>query len=117
MNRRIFAKSIIGGLGFSFAIGQTAGASKLRSPSKVFEAGHQMKSNDGLKMTLSGHDLPTSSRDQKQFVLTFDVHNASEPLQEKIYNLTDHNGQRHDIYMSPIDRNRLQAVYNWRTHA
>lgn len=117
MNRRLFAKSILGGLGFSLVAGPTVHAASIQPPVKQFEAGHQMKTADGMKMTLSGHSMPTANQDRQQFILTFDVHNGSERLAEKIYQLTDHNGQRHEIFMTPVSQNQLQAVYNWRTHA
>lgn len=118
MNRRIFAKTVIGGLGASVLSVPVVASTSLKSSSlNTFEAGHSMQTADGLKMTLSGHQLPTKDKDQKQFVLTFDVHNADSQLQEKIYQLTDHKGSKHEIFMSPVDNNQLQAVFNLRTHA
>jgi hypothetical protein len=117
MNRRLFNNSVLAAMGLGFLAGKTASAATFSGQQQAFEAGHQMATRDGLKMTLSQHELPLSNKDRKQFVLTFDVHNANEPLQEKIYQLTDHNGNTHDIFMSPVDQNKLQAVYNWRTHA
>ncbi len=118
MNRRKFAKTVVGGVGATIFSGQAMALSTApKSEPAVFEAGHSMQTNDGLKMTLSGHQLPTKDRDQKQFVLTFDVHNADTALQEKIYQLTDHKGIKHEIFMTPVDNNQLQAVYNLRTHA
>lgn len=116
MNRRHFAKSILGGVGLSVVAGSAVGSTTKHSPAQRFEAGHQMQSTDGLKMTLSGHTLPTKNQDRQQFILTFDVHNNSAPLHEKIYQLTDHHGVIHQLYMTPIDENKLQAVFNWRTH-
>lgn len=115
MNRRKFAKSVMGTMGVSMLAGPTLATTNANQIK--FEAGHQMKSDNGLKMTLSGHSLPTSNKDQKQFVLTFDVNNPNGSLDEKIYHLTDHNGQRHQMFMTPIDQNQLQAVFNWRTNA
>ena len=116
MNRRHFAKSILGGMGLSVVAGSAVGFGTKHSTGHRFEAGHQMQSTDGLKMTLSSHTLPTKDQDRQQFILTFDVHNNTAPLQEKIYHLTDHQGARHQLYMTPIDQNKLQAVFNWRTH-
>jgi hypothetical protein len=116
MNRRKFATTVMGTLGVSVL--SCPSLASITKPNQVnFEAGHQMKSDDGIKMTLSGHSLPTVNKDNKQFVLTFDVHNPNGSLDEKIYHLTDHNGQKHQIYMSPVDKNKLQAIYNWRTNA
>lgn len=118
MNRRIFAKSLMGGLGLSMLSTQAMSTTKTTDQSSfTFEAGHQMKTKDGLKMTLSGHSQPTKNQDHKQFILTFEVHNPSAPLVEKIYELTDHHGIHHQIYMTPVDNSKLQAVFNWRTHA
>ncbi len=116
MNRRKFAKTVMGTAGVSMFVGGAVSAATISNQAK-FEAGHQMRSVDGLKMTLSGHQLPTQNKDQQQFVLTFDVDNPGEQLKEKIYHLTDHNGKKHDIFMSPVDHNQLQAVFNWRVHA
>ncbi len=123
MNRRIFAKSVMGTIGASMLASQTM-ASKAIDPIKFeskfepkFKAGHQMLSDEGLNMTLSDHQLPTQNKDQMQFVLTFDVNNPNGNLDEKIYHLTDHNGKKHQMYMTPIDQNQLQAIFNWRTHA
>ncbi len=115
MNRRNFAKSVIITAGASAFIGRPVSASTVNQTK--FETGHQMRSDEGLKMTLSDHELPTLNKDQKQFVLTFDVDDPSERLQEKIYHLTDRNGKRHEIFMSPINNKQLQAVFNWRVHA
>ena len=114
MNRRIFAKSVVGTLGVSLMAAPTFASKK--SNQVKFEAGHQMQSDDGIKMTLSSHSLPTSNKDQKQFVLTFDVNNPNGSLQEKIYQRTDHHGQKHQIFMTPVDNHQLQAVFNWRTN-
>ena len=116
MNRRKFAKTVLGGLGASALASQAVYAAE-RTSKPGFEAGHRMHTADGLVMTLSGHHLPTSTQDEKQFVLTFDVHNGTQNLEEKIYQLTDHKGVKHQIYMTPVDKNQLQAVFNWRTHA
>lgn len=116
MNRRKFAQTVMGTAGVSMIVGGASATVPAVKP-KTFEAGHQMRSDDGLKMTLSGHQLPTRDKDQKQFVLTFDVDNPGERLQEKIYQLTDHHGKRHEMFMSPIENNQLQAVFNWRVHA
>ncbi|TDR22425.1 hypothetical protein [Marinicella litoralis] len=115
MNRRIFAKSVMGTMGISLIVAPSLAA--IKSKQHVFEAGHQMTSDEGLKMSLSGHSLPTANKDHKQFVLTFDVENPNGYLDEKIYHLIDHNGKKHQIFMSPVDKNKLQAVYNWRTNA
>ncbi|WP_154223476.1 DUF6916 family protein [Marinicella rhabdoformis] len=118
MNRRKFAKSIMGGIGATVMTSQVmASTVQAKSTSFQFEAGHTMRTEDGLNMTLSGHQLPTKNRDPKQFVLTFDVHNANGLLQENIYQLTDHKGVKHEIFMTPVNENQLQAVFNRRTHA
>ena len=115
MNRRLFAKTVAGTMGVSlFATGSLASQGTTESN---FEAGHQMTTDDGLKMTLSRHELPTKNKDRKQFTLTFDVENCDGQLLEKTYNLTDHKGVKHQIYMKPVAHNQLQAEYNWRTHA
>lgn len=117
MNRRLFNNSALAAVGLGFLASRKTSAATISDQHKAFEAGHQMVSSDGLKMTLSQHELPTAKKDRKQFILTFEVHNAQAPLQEKIYHLIDHNDKQHEIFMSPVDRHQLQAVYNWRTHA
>ncbi|WP_223787870.1 DUF6916 family protein [Marinicella meishanensis] len=117
MNRRHFAKSVMGGLGLSVLAGTAAQATAANHTKQAFEAGHEMRSAEGLNMTLHSHELPTRGRDRQQFILTFEVHNNTQPLAEKIYQLTDHRGQKHLLYMTPVDQQRLQAVFNWRTHA
>ena len=115
MNRRKFAKTVMGTLGISMVA--TGSLASSVSTTQNFEAGHQMTSEDGLKMVLSRHELPTSNKDQKQFTLTFEVENPNGQLVEKIYHLTDHKGKKHQIYMKPVAKNQLQAEFNWRTHA
>ena len=117
MNRRHFAKSVMGGLGLSVLAGSAAQATTRKQVTKAFEAGHQMHSAEGLNMTLQRHELPTADRDREQFILTFEVHNHNRPLAEKIYQLTDHRGAQHQLYMTPVEPNLLQAVFNWRTRA
>jgi len=117
MNRRHFAQSMLGALGLSALAGSHAQANTASKTKSGFEAGHQMRSSEGLKMTLSRHDLPTADRDRQQFILTFEVHDKPIQLAEKIYHLTDHHGTQHQLYMTPVSDNHLQAVFNWRTHA
>jgi len=118
MNRRIFAKTVIGTMGASLVVtGALASNNNSSATQTKFEAGHQMTTDDGLKMTLSQYELPTADKDNKQFTLTFDVENPSDQLVEKIYHLTDHKGIKHQIYMKPIDHKQLLAEFNWRTHA
>lgn len=107
----------MGGLGLSVLAGSAAQATAPGQTTKAFEAGHQMHSADGLSMTLHRHELPTTNRDRQQFILTFEVHNHDKPLAEKIYQLTDHRGARHQLFMTPVEPNLLQAVFNWRTRA
>ncbi len=119
MNRRKFTQSVMGTLGVSMIASQAL-ASKAIEPFKFeykFKQGQQMLSDEGLKMTLVDYQLPTQNKDQKQFVLTFDVNNSNGNLNEKIYHLTDHKGKKHQMYMTPIKQNQLQAVFNLRTHA
>lgn len=115
MNRRKFASSVIGAMGMT-CIAPTSLAFSSRQ-SLPYETGQRMISDDGHTMTINRRELATANKDHKQFIVTFQVHSESAVLSEKIYRLTDQYGKRHHIYMKPIAKNRLQAEFNWRTHA
>jgi len=114
MNRRTFASSVLGAFGITCIAPATLAISSKKS--LPFETGQRMRTHDGLNMIISHRELATQNKDHKQFILTFQVHSKSAVLTEKIYHLTDQYGKRHQIYMKPVAKNRLQAEFNWRTH-
>lgn len=115
MNRRKFATSVLSVLSIScLPPVSMAGSSK---QSLRYQTGLRMVSDEGLKMTICQREAATKNKDHKQFIATFEVHSQTATLTEKIYHLTDQFGKRHQIYLKPVAKNRLQAEFNWRTHA
>ena len=70
---------------------------------------------DGLSLTLSKHEQATANKDDKQFILTYDVDRYVEG--EKIYDVKSQTGEIHQVFMAAINDNQLQAVFNWRLNA
>ena len=88
-----------------------------KSPVIALQSKDKVVSNDGLVLKLNKLVNPTSNKDRKQFILTYDVKNNSVPLEEKIYELKIANGEVHQVYMTPVNDSQLQAVFNWRLNA
>lgn len=116
MNRRNFAKAVIGSAGVSMVV-PTSVAAPLTSPAKQLKKGLVLESDEGIKMKVIKHELATRNKDHKQFSLVLEVENSSGSLAEKIYKLTDSRGVKHDIYLKPMANNQLLAEFNWRTNA
>ncbi len=76
-----------------------------------------LTSKDGLKLKLNQKVHPLKNKDNKQFILTYDVKNSIAQLEEKIYAIKTTNGKIHQVYMTPVGENQLQAVFNLRLNA
>ncbi len=112
MKRRNFAQSIVAGLGLSSL---PVGASlALKSTVNELHENLNVTTTDGLKLKLSKQKHPTQNKDKKQFILTYDVENRDQLLHEKIYELKLANGTTQQVFMTPVNNNQLQAVFNWR---
>lgn len=116
MNRRKFTQVLVGGAGVSALVPVSLAKTIKKPPSPSFEKGQDWVTTDGIVMKLTERINPTNNKDQKQFILRFDVTNTSKTLSEKIYRVIDAEGVQRDIFMTPIGQNRLQATFNWRTH-
>lgn len=115
MNRRKFAKAVLGTVSVS-AVVPASIAMPSKTVIKYLDVGHVLTSDDGLTMSVVKHEFATKQKDDKQFSLTLKTDNMGGALTEKIYLLTDSRGVKHNIYMKPIDNNHLLAEFNWRTH-
>lgn len=118
MNRRKFAQSIASVLGvstlpFSASIAQQMNLNKtqmfLRDNKKIM-------TKEGLSLSLNKHEHATLNKDDKQFILTYDVMNK-KVKGEKIYDVKSQTGEKHQVFMTAINDNQLQAVFNWRLNA
>ncbi|MCX7554485.1 hypothetical protein OS175_11375 [Marinicella sp. S1101] len=114
MNRRNFTQAAIGTVGVSLAVGPLVAKTKNRC--EKYQKGMKMRSDDGLNLVLKSRDHATIKPDDKQFILTFEVNNPPEQLDEKIYHLIDEAGKKHQIHMKPVSPQQLQANFNWRTY-
>jgi len=115
MKRRNFTQSIVAGIGISSLPLGVSLASK--SKSSLFEKQEQIKTSEGLKLKLNQQVHPTNNQDRKQFILTFDIEGKTSSLQEKIYELKMANGESQKVFMTPVNENQLQAVFNRRLNA
>ena len=115
MKRRNFTQSIIATLGVSsIPMGVTLAA---KTPVVELQKNEKILLKDGLILNLNQQVHPTRNKDSKQFILTYDVKNNTVPLEEKIYDLKLANGQSHQVFMTPVADDQLQAVFNWRLNA
>lgn len=115
MKRRNFTQAVITTLGIaSLPVGVTVAK---QPPIHDLLKNNNVTSEGGLKLKLNQKIHPLKNKDEKQFILTYGVENSVSPLEEKIYFLKTANGQTHQVYMTPIDNNQLQAVFNWRLNA
>lgn len=115
MKRRNFTQSVMATLGASsLPIGVSLAA---KAPVVELQTKEKITSKDGLVLKLNQTVHPTKNEDKKQFILTYDVKNSVIPLEEKIYQLKVAGGKTHEVFMTPINGNQLQAVFNWRLNA
>ena len=114
MNRRDFNTTAFLGM-----IGLTTGQSVLAQSLSESRADNysMLRSQDGMLLKLYNKQFATADKDQDQFILTFDVFKQRDLLTERIYELVDEHGNKHAIFMTPVNHNQLQAVFNHRTHA
>jgi hypothetical protein len=118
MNRRKFAQSIASVLGLSTLSVSSVIAKhvSLNKTEQFLIDNKVITTQDGLLLTLNKHEFATAIKDEKQFILTYDVKNSTVK-DEKIYDVISQTGETHQIFMSAINENQLQAVFNWRLNA
>ena len=115
MKRRKFTQSVLAALSLSSI---PAGLSlATQSTVNVLQTNESITTVDGLKLTLNQQVYPTNNQDEKQFILTYDVENTNAALKEKIYEFKVTDGETHQMYMTPVNRSQLQAIFNWRLNA
>ncbi len=115
MKRRKFTQSIVSGIAISSLPIGLCLASK---PCDINLYKHkEINTIDGYKLKLNQQVHPTKNQDRKQFILTYDVEENTSILKEKIYDLVTSNGDTHKVFMTPVNDNQLQAVFNWRLNA
>lgn len=115
MKRRNFTQSMIAALGVSSLPVSVSLASQ--SISSELQMDEKITADGELLLKLNSKVHPTRNKDQKQYILTYDVENARVPLEEKIYNLTASSGKTYEVFMTPVNENQLQAVFNRRLNA
>ncbi len=114
MNRRKFNTTAFIGL---FGL-NTSPALLAQSLNEINHGTHtQLRDREGMLLKLYQKQYATKDKDQAQYILTFDVFKQNKTLTERIYQLVDERGRKHDIFMTPINHNQLQAVFNHRTYA
>jgi len=115
MKRRNFTQSFITTLAVSsLPIGLSLAT---KSAEIDWQNKEKIKSKEGMIFKLNKQVNPTKNKDHKQFILTYDVKNHTTPLVERIYDLELANGNYHQVFMTPVAKNQLQAVFNWRLNA
>ncbi len=116
MKRRYFAQSLLLVLGTSnLPVGTSMAVSSIKDELQS-ESAKKITTEDGLILKLEGVVNPTSNKDHKQFILTYNVDDFNQPLEDKIYRLSV-DGHTHDVYMTPVNDRQLQAVFNRRINA
>ena len=115
MKRRKFAQSVMAAVGVaSLPMGVSIAA---HSPAHALNTSENIITDDGLKLKLKQKTHPTKNKDSKQFILTYDVENSMSPLVERTYDLKLASGNKHQVFMTPVGENQLQAVFNLRLNA
>ncbi len=114
MKRRKFTHSILAGIGLS----NLPLTISLASSEFVHELQKHKEVSTSEQLSLSLNEVlyPTNNKDKKQFILIYNVTNHTNSLEEKIYNVVAQ-GKTHRVYMTPIAKNKLQAVFNTRINA
>ncbi len=115
MKRRNFTQSLFAVAGLSSLPVSLSLATN--TPLHDLQKSNEVSTSEGLKLSLNQQINPTHNKDNKQFILTYDVKNSALPLEEKIYDLKIAGGQKQKVFMSPVGENQLQAVFNWRLNA
>jgi hypothetical protein len=115
MKRRKFTQSLFATAGFSslpicVSFAANAPLHELQKSKVVYTV-------EGLNLLLKKQVNPMKNKDRKQFILTYEVDNNKKPLEEKIYDVIITGGKSHQIYMTPVADDQLQAVFNWRLNA
>ncbi len=114
MNRRIFNTSTVFGiLGVLSSQSIFSGTLTENNTEKLTS----LRDINGMILKLYKKQYATKDKDHSQYILTFDVFNQKSALTEGIYQLFDNNGKKHEIFMSPVNNQQLQAIFNHRTYA
>jgi hypothetical protein len=117
MKRRKFAQSMLTALGMSsLPIGLTIAKNAKSEIHVLCDSKQKLTTDDGLQLSLNKHESATKNKDAKQFILTYDV-NQGVAVDEKIYQVKLDNGEYHQVFMTPVNDNQLQAVFNHRLNA
>jgi hypothetical protein len=114
MKRRNFTQSALISLGISSL---PLGVSLASSVKPDVISASDVTTTDGLKLKLVNKSNPTKNKDKKQFILIYDVEKSNAELTEKIYELKLAGGKKQQVFMTPVNENQLQAIFNWRLNA
>lgn len=115
MKRRKFTQAVLTAMSISTVpIGVSFAA---QSTVRTLQTNESITTKDGLKLNLNHRQYPMKDKDEKQFIITYDVENNNALLKEKIYQFKVANGETHQLFMTPVNDNQLQAVFNWRLNA
>lgn len=115
MKRRKFTQAVLTAMSIStIPIGVGLAA---QSTVRILQSNESITTKDGLKLNFSHRQYPMKNKDEKQFIITYDVENNDAALKEKIYEFKVADGETHQMYMTPVNRNQLQAIFNWRLNA
>ncbi|WP_395376852.1 DUF6916 family protein [Marinicella sp. W31] len=117
MNRRDFAKKTLGALGLSILPLSQVISAEPGTLSESCHLGGSLLSSCGMQLKLIDQQWATQNQDDKQFILTFSAPHQNTESAARIYDVKDQHGRSHQVFMTPVADNRLQAVFNWRTSA
>ena len=116
MKRRKFAQSMLAALGMSsLPMGLSIAKNAKGETHVLCDSKQKFTTEEGLQLSLNKHELATANKDAKQFILTYDVNQSV--VDEKIYKVKLDNGESHNVFMTPVNQNQLQAVFNHRLNA
>jgi len=115
MKRRKFTQSLFAAASFSSMPMCVSLAAN--TPLHELQKFKDVTTSEGLRLSLKRQVYPTLNKDNKQFILTYEVKNKGVPLVEKIYDISIKGSKSHQVYMTPVAENQLQAVFNRRLNA
>jgi hypothetical protein len=115
MIRRKFTQSLVSVLGLSsLSLGVSSTLSFSNQKVKTYlDENKTLITEEGLQLNLYSHNYATQNKDEKQFVLTYDVKNG-QVLEEKIYHVLNSKGDSSLLFLTPINNKLLRAIFNWR---
>lgn len=77
----------------------------------------KLQANNGLVLEAKEQVPATNHIDDKQFIVNYEIKSSHGDLEEGNYDFISEKGKKVSLYLSPVNRKEMQAVFNLRTYA